>query len=62
MWCLRQHIGDFTKATPSGDITLSIDNPAAAVVFKPQHYYYVDFTECSEQGAGYSPENLTPPA
>lgn len=56
---------DFTKATPSGTIEMSIDNPAAAVQFKPLHYYYVDFQECPDQNPdkpyGYEPENLNPP-
>ena len=51
---------DFTKAAPSGTIEMQIDNPAAAVNFKPQAYYYVDFTECGEQGPNYQPENLNP--
>jgi hypothetical protein len=52
---------DFTKATPSGTIEMTIDNPVAAVQFKPQSYYYVDFQECSEQGQGArQPENLNP--
>ncbi len=51
---------DFTKATPSGTIEMQIDNPAAALQFKPTHYYYVDFTECPDQSGGYKPENLNP--
>ena len=51
---------DFTKATPSGTVEMTINNPAAAVQFKPGRYYYVDFEECSEQGPGYQPENLNP--
>ena len=57
---------DFTKATPSGNIEMQIDNPAAAVQFKPGRYYYVDFTECVEDptnpGYRYKPENLNPAA
>lgn len=34
----------FTKATPSGEIWLTIDNPAASVQFVPGDEYYVDFT------------------
>lgn len=34
----------FTKATPSGEITMRVDNPAAAVQFEPGKAYYVDFT------------------
>ena len=55
---------DFTKATPSGTIEMSIDNPAAAVQFKPLRYYYVDFQECQDQDPDkpyqYEPENLNP--
>lgn len=51
---------DFTKATPSGSMEMQIDNPAAAVQFKPQKYYYVDIEECPEQDPGYKPENLNP--
>lgn len=36
---------NFTKATPCGDITMRVDNPAAAVQFEPGKVYYVDFTE-----------------
>jgi len=39
---------------------MTIDNPNAAVIFEPQKHYYVDFTPCPEQGAGYKPENLNP--
>ena len=35
----------FTKATPSGECWLTIDNPAASVQFKVGHQYYVDFHE-----------------
>jgi len=34
----------FQKATPSGKITLQIDNPAAIEQFIPGKQYYVDFT------------------
>ena len=34
---------NFTKATPSGEITMRIDNPAAAVQFEPNECYYVTF-------------------
>ena len=37
---------NFTKATPSGTITMRIDNPEAAIQFKPGKYYYVRFAEC----------------
>lgn len=35
----------FTKATPSGEMKMRIDNPAAAVQFAPGKTYYVDFSE-----------------
>lgn len=35
----------FTKATPSGEIWMTIDNPAASVQFKPGRSYYVDVSE-----------------
>jgi hypothetical protein len=34
----------FTKATPWGDISLGIDNPAAIAQFEVNKEYYVDFT------------------
>ena len=35
----------FTKATPSGELKMRVDNPAASVQFTPGAHYYVDFTE-----------------
>lgn len=34
---------NFTKATPSGTCSLTIDNPAASCQFEPGKYYYADF-------------------
>ncbi len=34
----------FHKATPSGKITMNVDNPSAAEVFVPGMEFYVDFT------------------
>ena len=34
----------YAKATPSGDLTLQIDNPAVRGVFQPDQVYYVDLT------------------
>lgn len=34
---------NFTKATPSGECWLTIDNPAAAVQFEPGKSYYATF-------------------
>jgi hypothetical protein len=62
---------DFTKATPSGELTMSIDNPAAAVQFKPLRMYYLDIHECAEEQQsygtdgvykGFEAENLNPKA
>lgn len=36
---------NFTKATPWGECTLSIDNPAASVQFAIGKFYYADFSE-----------------
>ena len=36
----------FHKYTPSGEITLFVDNPN--VSFVPGEYYYVDFSPCSK--------------
>lgn len=35
---------NFTKATPSGEMKMRIDNPAASVQFEAGAYYYVDIT------------------
>jgi hypothetical protein len=34
----------FQKATPSGEIKMQIDNPAALAQFTVGHAFYVDFT------------------
>jgi hypothetical protein len=34
----------FAKATPSGEIRMLIDNPAAVEYLKPGEAFYVDFT------------------
>ncbi len=34
----------YSKATPSGEITLWVDNPAALAQLKLGEYYYIDFT------------------
>lgn len=36
----------FAKATPNGQLTVMVDNPA--VVFKPGKFYYLDLTEVEE--------------
>lgn len=35
---------NFTKATPSGECWLTIDNPAASCQFVPGKAYYADFS------------------
>jgi hypothetical protein len=35
----------FSKATPSGRLTMSVDNPPAAAFFILGKEYYLDFTE-----------------
>ena len=35
----------YAKATPSGEITMLIDNPPAVEQFQPGKTFYVDFTE-----------------
>jgi len=44
--CLENHI--FSDATPSGEIKMQINNPAAAKQFNIGQSYYVDFTEAHE--------------
>lgn len=40
---------DYAKATPSGNLTISIDNGTkAAELFKPQKDYYLTFEEVPE--------------
>lgn len=38
----------YHKYTPSGEITLSIDNPSAADQFIPGKAFYVDFTSADQ--------------
>lgn len=47
----------FTRWSPSGEISMQIDNPAASCQFEPQKYYYVDFTLAPETA---EIENLNP--
>lgn len=35
----------FTKATPYGELKMTVDNPAASVQFVPGRAYYLDFSE-----------------
>lgn len=38
----------FWQATPSGELVMRINNPAAAIQFKPGLTYYVDFAPAPE--------------
>jgi hypothetical protein len=38
----------FTKATPWGEITMTVDNPEASCQFIPGGRYYVDFQQVLE--------------
>lgn len=38
----------FNKATPSGEVKMRIDNPAAVDFFQPGKSYYLDFEEAGE--------------
>lgn len=35
----------FSQATPSGNLTMHVDNPEAKEFFKPGKQFYMDFTE-----------------
>lgn len=39
---IQSEDGRFTKATPWGEMTMDVDNPAAAVQFVPGKSYYFD--------------------
>ena len=38
----------FWDATPAGEISLTITNPAAAKAFRPGQAYYIDFVEAGD--------------
>jgi hypothetical protein len=38
----------YAQATPSGEITLYVDNPPAIAYFKPGHNFYVDFVDAGD--------------
>lgn len=44
----------FTKATPSGELWMTIDNPAAACQFEPQAEYYIDIHRVPDKTAPHS--------
>jgi hypothetical protein len=45
----------FTKATPSGEMWMTVDNPAAALQFKPGRTYYLTFEEApADQWNGWA--------
>jgi hypothetical protein len=37
---------NFTKATPNGELWMTIDNPKASTQFEPNGIYYVDIHQC----------------
>ena len=39
----------FQKATPTGSITMLVDNPAALAHFKLGQHYFVDFSPAPQQ-------------
>ena len=43
---------NFTKATPSGEFWMTIDNPAASVQFEPGKSYYIDVSEVPAENNG----------
>lgn len=38
----------FSEATPSGQITMFVSNPAIFEAFKPGDYFYVEFTKVAK--------------
>jgi hypothetical protein len=38
----------YHRYTPHGELSITIDNPPAADVFKPGDYFYLDFTPAPE--------------
>ena len=38
----------FTKATPSGKMEMTIDNPDALEFFEPNQMYYADFSKANK--------------
>lgn len=42
---------EWSKATPSGQITMWITNPSAIEAFEPDKQYFVDFTPADQPGA-----------
>lgn len=42
---LTEENARFTKYTPSGEITMYVDNPTALAQFQFGKFYYVDFIE-----------------
>lgn len=42
---LAKENASFATATPSGNITFTLNNPALADAFKPGEAYYVNFTK-----------------
>ena len=47
---------DFTTATPSGTLEMTINNPLASCQFKPMRNYYLDISECPEAQQNHDPD------
>jgi len=45
----------FCKATPTGEFSMTVDNPVAADQLIPGKFFYIDLTEVPESTAGQSP-------
>lgn len=43
---------NFTKATPSGEVWMTVDNPAASIQFEAGKCYYLDFSEAPQYANG----------
>ena len=41
---IQSEDGRFTKATPWGELKMTVDNPNASIVFEEGKSYYLDFT------------------
>lgn len=42
---IQSEDGRFTKATPWGELRMTVDNPNAAVQFEPGKAYYLEFRQ-----------------
>ena len=41
---IQSEDGRFTKASPWGELRMTVDNPNAAIQFEPGKSYYLDFS------------------